>query len=328
MTNREKQYIHGEFGVLSPSEVGFWRKVTGVIPATGAIRSGWEYSKDRCWLWKGGLSQAGYGRYQIHKSRTKIAHRLAYELVIGPIPEGLVLDHLCRRRNCVKPTHLEAVTNLENIERGLVGASRRTHCKHGHPLDEANTIQLFKPTGQKRGRQCRICMEIYSVKDSNLVAIELDWVRFESGKYGTTDLQFKAYRSGSKWKLERNGQPVPRSRGMVQSFPSYKEAQAAATWLLRGEMREEIVLSRLEEWRKRNPQIASEWERSQRSVNFDWEKCNSGNYLSRNHPYRVFRSNGMWRLEIEGNIVDRVFATRQLAYTEACVSFINLESLN
>ena len=171
-------------------------------------------------------------------------------------------------------------------------------------------------------------MEIYSVKDSDLVTIELDWVRFESGKYGTKDLQFKAYRSGSKWHLERNGQTVPRSRGMVQSFPSLKEACSTATWFLREELRQEIVSSRLEEWRHQNPQIASEWERNQQHVNFDWEKFKSGNYLSRNHPYRVFRSNGMWRLEIDGNLVDRVFATRQLAYSEARLSFINLESLN
>jgi len=260
-----------------------------------------------------------------------VAHRLAYELVIGVIPKGLVLDHLCKRRNCVKPTHLEAVTNLENIERGLVGASRRTHCEHGHPLNEANTIHQFNSAGKKKGRKCRICMEIYIVNDKDLASIELNWTRTESGNYYTEDHPFKVFRMGSKWHLEQHGKGVPRSFYGVQTFPTLKEARGAATMLLRQEMSQEVVLLRLEAWRRQNPEIASEWDlqewRRQR-VNFDWEKIESGNYLSRVHSYRVFRSDKMWYLEVDRDLIERVFDTRELAFEEARVLFLNLPSPN
>lgn len=75
---------------------------------------------DDCWMWVGSLSGNGYGRIQgyVVDASPKLAHRVAYELVNGPIPEGMQLDHLCRNRRCVNPAHLEPVTCGENLRRG------------------------------------------------------------------------------------------------------------------------------------------------------------------------------------------------------------------
>ena len=66
-----------------------------------------------CWEWTGHVNNAGYGRV-----KNDYAHRLAYEMFVGPIPDGADLDHLCRRRSCVNPAHLEPVTRSENVRRG------------------------------------------------------------------------------------------------------------------------------------------------------------------------------------------------------------------
>lgn len=102
-----------------------------------------------CWLWKGAL-YLGYGRIKVGRSQTFMAHRWSYEHFVGPIPEGKQLDHLCRVRHCVNPAHLEPVTIAENVLRGegpFAQNARKTHCKHGHPIDGT----------QKSGRECRTC---------------------------------------------------------------------------------------------------------------------------------------------------------------------------
>lgn len=112
--------------------VGFWGYVT---------------KTDTCWVWNGGLDNHGYGAYRMPgKGRVK-AHRVAYQQMVGPVPEGLELDHLCRNPACVRPEHLEPVTHAENVRRAM-----RSHCPHGHPFDEANT--LYRPNGHRRCRQC------------------------------------------------------------------------------------------------------------------------------------------------------------------------------
>lgn len=110
---------------------------------------------DECWEWKGNSLKSGYGIF--HSSRANgYAHRYSYELLIGPIPEGLVIDHLCRNPGCVNPSHLEPVTNRENILRGMSLAARyarRTHCINGHEFTPENTRLM--PGGDRQCRPCR-----------------------------------------------------------------------------------------------------------------------------------------------------------------------------
>lgn len=104
-----------------------------------------------CWLWTGCLNRDGYG----HISDGSLAHRFSYEIHVGPIPDGLTIDHLCRSRACVNPDHLEPVTLRTNILRGTSPSAVnavKTHCKNGHPFDSANTRIL--PEGWRR---CRLC---------------------------------------------------------------------------------------------------------------------------------------------------------------------------
>lgn len=110
---------------------------------------------DTCWLWTGAIQKPGYGRYSF-EGRLWLAHRWAYETFVGPIPEGLTIDHLCGVKNCVRPDHLEAVTSRENTLRSPnTMASRhaaKTHCPRNHPYDEANTLV------SGGARYCRKCM--------------------------------------------------------------------------------------------------------------------------------------------------------------------------
>jgi hypothetical protein len=110
---------------------------------------------DTCWLWTASVNHDGYGKFS-YKKRTFWVHRLSYLAIIGEIPEGMPLDHLCRVRNCVNPDHLEPVTNKENILRGegpSAQNAKKTHCPQGHKYNKENTY-IYKFT-QKRA--CRMC---------------------------------------------------------------------------------------------------------------------------------------------------------------------------
>jgi hypothetical protein len=113
---------------------------------------------DCCWLWLGGIDGGGYGLIRVDGRLTK-AHRVSYELHVGPIPDGMHMDHLCRVRLCVRPDHLEPVTNKENTARGIgpsgdAAKAARTHCPQGHPYDEVHI--------DRGARFCRRCKNDYS----------------------------------------------------------------------------------------------------------------------------------------------------------------------
>ena len=123
--------------MLAPADERFWPKVN---------------KTETCWLWTAGCGSDGYGRLYV-AGRHVLAHRFAYELLVGPIPEGLQIDHLCRVRLCVNPAHMEPVTQQENIRRGESGRWQlaKTHCPQGHPYDTENT-NLYRGM-----RYCRSC---------------------------------------------------------------------------------------------------------------------------------------------------------------------------
>jgi hypothetical protein len=120
-----------------------------------------EITESGCIVWTGGTNGVGYGSFYVGKvypgeHGRGYAHRWSYETFVGPIPDGLHLDHLCRNRSCVNPDHLEPVTIRENLLRG-VGPSakhaKKTHCPQGHPYAGDNLY--VHPT--KGMRFCRTC---------------------------------------------------------------------------------------------------------------------------------------------------------------------------
>jgi hypothetical protein len=122
----------------------------------------WKYvnKTDSCWLWTGWQSEYGYGKFQRDDGAKVMAHRFAYEEVKGPIPEGLVLDHLCRVQTCVNPEHLEPVTNAENILRGESPSAknaRRSLCIRGHRLT---------PRKGTSWRECKTCLSRWHAERS------------------------------------------------------------------------------------------------------------------------------------------------------------------
>jgi len=98
-----------------------------------------------CWLWMDYLDRDGYGQFRVSAKTVKRAHRMSYELHVGPIPDGMTLDHKCRVRCCVNPKHLEPVPNRVNISRGLTGKvnhrnARKQLCPRGHEYDYVHPV--------------------------------------------------------------------------------------------------------------------------------------------------------------------------------------------
>lgn len=110
-----------------------------------------------CWEWSGCIN-GGYGVFFSDGAKKK-AHRISWELLKGKIPDGLVIDHICRNSSCVNPDHLEPVTSGENTRRGISHNRMRTHCKYGHEFTNVNTYR--RPDTTSRG--CRIC-RLWSVR--------------------------------------------------------------------------------------------------------------------------------------------------------------------
>ena len=108
----------------------------------------WAYVSDWrnpivCWQWCGAQSHNGYGYCSVKYYGTSRPHRFTYELIVGKIPDGLQLDHLCKNKLCVNPVHLEPVTLQENVLRSdnYIGKNaRKTHCPQGHKYDGVNNL--------------------------------------------------------------------------------------------------------------------------------------------------------------------------------------------
>ncbi len=126
-----------------------------------------KVAENGCWEWIGSLDgpgdEHGYGAFHVPGTTSRVirAHLFAYKTVVGPIPQGLEIDHLCRNHSCVNPNHLEPVAHQVNVLRGLVpivnGQNQRekTHCPKGHPYDSSNT--LVRKNGS---RDCLTCKRI------------------------------------------------------------------------------------------------------------------------------------------------------------------------
>lgn len=137
----------GRVYTRKPIEERFWLKVQKTDP-------------ESCWWWTGGKTKLGYGMiWDYDRKGHSMAHRVAWELHHGPIPDGLHIDHLCRHPSCVNPAHLEPVTRAENARRGLaplLGFAHnraKTACSQGHMFTPENTY-LYK---DGRVRVCRRC---------------------------------------------------------------------------------------------------------------------------------------------------------------------------
>lgn len=132
--------------------VRFWRKVD----KNGPVR---VPELGPCWTWLGKPHKSGYGRHSPTPHAVVYAHRFSYELLVGPIPGDLQIDHLCRNTMCVRPEHLEAVTQRVNGLRSMsphAVNARKTQCPKGHPL-AGEHLYTFTHSAGGPGRRCRTC---------------------------------------------------------------------------------------------------------------------------------------------------------------------------
>ena len=152
-------------GLCRKHYMRLWRKGTTDTFRFDPVKRFWRKVKktDTCWLWLGPLETTGYGTIAISQrpTRKRLVHRHAYEMLRGPIPADMTIDHLCKVKHCVNPDHMEIVTRSENTKRANPFLE---HCKRGHPLSGSNLY--FPPSGG--ARQCRACKSLNAIKQRQL----------------------------------------------------------------------------------------------------------------------------------------------------------------
>lgn len=157
----DRRVFNGKTPRGTPIETRFWSKVRGD-----------DYSQ--CWEWTAGtVPGTGYGTFHVATGKRANAHRWAYQNMVGSIPDGLELDHLCRNRACVNPWHMEPVTARVNVRRGMspgARALRRDKCDNGHSFNDYGVVRAAR-------RVCRLCRALYSraylAKESNPITWEV-----------------------------------------------------------------------------------------------------------------------------------------------------------
>ena len=129
-----------------------------------------------CWEWTAALTPKGYGMFAAKRRKMHRAHRYAWALLVGEIPQAMTLDHVCRNKRCVNPDHMELVTAEENnLRSGSASAinARKTQCKRGHEFTPENTYVQYNKG--KAGRLCRTCTRTYQAARRNGVPLPAWW---------------------------------------------------------------------------------------------------------------------------------------------------------
>jgi hypothetical protein len=155
-----------------------------------------DKQEDGCWEWAASRNQDGYGLFNMEG--TSKAHRASYLLFVGPIPEGLTIDHLCRNRGCVNPEHLEPVTLRENVLRGLTLAAAnaaKSHCYRGHPLYGENL--RIDQLGKRVCRECRRLIQSPSRADMPRCVVDDCGKRAQAR--GLCNGHYHKQRAAGKW---------------------------------------------------------------------------------------------------------------------------------
>lgn len=179
---RRKTFLSEPEAQAFAETMGGYRPMRGLGFAKGRARrsraevidhlaANFEVDGNGCWLWTGGLTNPGYARMSWKQDGvTNIpgAHRVILHALGQPVPQGMVVDHLCRVRHCINPDHLEVVTQRENVMRSPIapGAlnAAKTHCAQGHPYTPENTYVWVHTTRSTTTRICKTCNHDYYVR--------------------------------------------------------------------------------------------------------------------------------------------------------------------
>jgi hypothetical protein len=175
--------------LISPSPLIFVESQQYEIKTVDRFKAKVEVDNDGCHLWTGCLDKNGYGFFNMGRpKRLRRAHRISYLLFVGPVPAGYDVEHRChtddetcdgtdcKRRRCVNPEHLEALTHSDNVLRGRSFSAReaqQTHCLRNHPLSGPGSDVYLMPRG---GRQCRYCKRM-SFEEKAAFDLQLSNVR-------------------------------------------------------------------------------------------------------------------------------------------------------